>query len=257
MNIKNSFLISILFYLPCLGMGFQNSQYLNFPYISYSQEYYQTGRISWGLGDMIHNEYEAIIDKAIADKKDLSKCLIKNEPLLIQVIRQNFIDLAEKLLVAGANVEVKGFKYNSPLETAIHSGRLKIIKLLIAHKANVNSNGGWSPPLFKAIICSAKNYKNNVRMIQLLLDAGATVNNKYAGKTALHKVLEKYYLCNNLPIEISSSIVKELIKNGADCNIKNNLNNTPLDLAQENFPELVPIIHKQLEIRGWKDIMQC
>lgn len=225
-------------------MGFYNP-----PYISYSQEYYQTGRISWGLGDMIHNEYEATIDKAIVDKEDLSKCLINNEPLLIQVITQNFIDLAEKLLAAGADIQVTGFNYTSPLITAIHFGRLKIIKLLIAHKADVNNNNGWPPPLFKAIICAEKKHKNNARMIQLLVNAGANVNNKYAGKTALHKVLEKYYLCNNFPIEIRSSIVKELIKNGADCNIENNDGKTPVEVAQKYFPELVPVMLEALKDR--------
>ncbi len=75
----------------------------------------------------------------------------------------NKIDMAELLIDAGAEV-------NGPLGAAACIDNVEIAALLLDRGAEINGTGSWSP-LEEAL------YWNNQRVIDLLLDCGASLHN--------------------------------------------------------------------------------
>jgi hypothetical protein len=92
-------------------------------------------------------------------------------------------DATEWLIKHGARVDVRGVNEWTALHAACRAGYEGIVRVLVAHGADVNTNtvidGGWTP-LMQA--CAVGNRK----LVELLLDHGAdpSVRNTYEGGTA-------------------------------------------------------------------------
>lgn len=242
------FVSALLPFLPCLGFE---------PMIGCSDghhsSYQPTNTQKYSEAE-IYSEYAELIDNAIINKQDLNtlKHPRTNEPLLPSLATHGHIfnNLIKKMFDNGANIEIQDGIQCSPLAKAAYYGNLETVKLLLQLGANTENNSKKNNlaerPLIKATQCSSKEYKNNIEMITLLLTYGAYINIQGQFKeTALHAVLTEPYFFNP-PIELRASLINILIAHGADLYIKNNCGKTPLDLAKEKFPDLVPVMLQAL-----------
>ncbi len=144
--------------------------------------------------------------------------------------------VADELIKAGAKVnESNGRRASaSPLNHAALEGRADVVKVLIAHKADVTS--GEAPgPLIGAT------FAGRDRVVEVLLDAGVTANEETAVKheSALHVAAGGGFADMGCPehvtAEIRLKIAKLLIEKGADVNAKADVgyfvDSTPLHAA--------------------------
>lgn len=207
----------------------------------------------------LYSEYAELIDNAIIKKQDLNTLEHPrtNEPLLLTLATYDhfFNNLIKKMLDNGANIEVQSILQSSPLVKAIRNGHLETVKFLLQLGANTENNSTKNNlaerPLIEATRCSSKECKNNVEMITLLLTYGAYINIQgQFEQTALHAVFTEPYFFNP-PIELRQSLINILIAHGADLYIKNNCGKTPLDLAKEKLPDLVPVMLQALYERNF------
>jgi ankyrin repeat protein len=114
----------------------------------------------------------------------------------------------------------------SALTTAIRDNRLDILKLLLSRGTNVNVPG-QGLPIVNAASC------NDSERLRMVLDAGADVNLKFEGYTALMKACEENKMDN----------VKLLLKAGADMDAMDDKGNTATDLAaNKGHDEIVMLL---------------
>jgi ankyrin repeat protein len=135
------------------------------------------------------------------------------------------VEIAGKLIAAGANVNASDDNGCMPLcEAAIH-GSADMVKLLLSHGANVGGRGKNSEGHLNsdtAIHCAAASGRTDV--VRLLIDAKAAIDAvDEEGNTPLH------YAALSGPMEL----VRLLLERGANPNLKDRENHTPLDVAKE------------------------
>ena len=203
----------------------------------------------------MHNEYEAIINKAIVEKRNLNELKsAQSDPLFIVIAQNGFIDLVKNMLDAGADTEINDIYGKSPLSEAATYGHVEIVKLLLDHGADVENKKGKEIPLLKAASCKSQEGKNNISIIKWLLTSGANINAQHHlhKETALHSVLYKSYLLP-ISIETRASIITLLVSCGASLSIKDYQEKTALDRAQKRFPELVSTIEEQVKLKESKN----
>jgi len=148
---------------------------------------------------------------------------------------RNHIDIAEQLILSGANSEnpiyayfgpaVRGSNYNirrneglSPIHHAIMNNHAGLISFLLDKKVdlNIKSTSG-ATPLHEAV------RSGNIQNINLLLDKGADVNAVDAkGNTPLH---------TGIPSHVHREVVTILLSKGADPNLRDEHGDTPLHIA--------------------------
>ena len=136
---------------------------------------------------------------------------------LHRAARRNAVQLAEWLIVHGADINARAVRSWTPLNWATYSNAYQVAELLIAHGADVNARNNYEDtPLHEAAV------RNTVQFAELLIVHGADVNarNNYED-TPLHRAA---YVN-------SVRVVELLIAHGADVNARNENGNTPLYLA--------------------------
>ncbi|MBN1845621.1 MAG: ankyrin repeat domain-containing protein [Sedimentisphaerales bacterium] len=127
-------------------------------------------------------------------------------------------EIAKILLNAGADVHLTaGSSKRSALHAAAMLGDVGLVKLVLAHGANVDAGDRLgTPALFFAV---EGRYEEVVRM---LLAAGADVNQREKnGRTALHRAV----------MQNVEDMAEFLIDKGADVNIRDRYGHTPLKIA--------------------------
>ncbi|KAH8651560.1 ankyrin repeat-containing domain protein [Tricladium varicosporioides] len=116
------------------------------------------------------------------------------------------IDIARKLINAGADVNRAFSSEGAPLHNAVYAGRLDLVQMLLDAGADVN---GKAPDGNTALLNAV--HKDDIDIIKVLLDAGADIK-AFApverGRTALQGAAE----CGN------TAAVRFLLERGADCN---------------------------------------
>lgn len=165
----------------------------------------------------------------VTKKGDLLKVkeLLKNNPNLVKLKDQRnctalhyaadkgYIDIVKYLVSNGANAQAKDIDGDSPLHWASFAGKTEIIKILVLKGVDVNQkNNDKETPLHTAVRQGKK------AVVRLLCEAGANPNavNNYL-RSPIHFVRPENY-----SVEIS----RTLIENGADINLKNTYDETPL-----------------------------
>jgi ankyrin repeat protein len=128
-------------------------------------------------------------------------------------------DIVELLLAKGAEVNPAGSWPPSPLHIAVERGRLEIVQLLLQHGADVNRGTHSKRKPLHGIIYWKRDHKEITR---LLLAYGAEVNaiDSYR-ETALHKAAQNGW----------TGTAALLLEKGASVDMLNDLEHTPLDLA--------------------------
>lgn len=192
----------------------------------------------------LHDQYAKLINAVISKKINLNSILDHNFPILVSVAKKGFNDLVIKVLDNGANIEIKGSD-GSALSSAAEYGHFETVKLLLDRGADTE-NGH---PLIEAAELISHKTEKKVSILSLLLERGAKVNAQcFFGFTALHHILRREQLFP-VPIETITSLIKTFVHYGADINIKNYDEDTPLSLAQFYYPQVVPIMLKMQEER--------
>jgi ankyrin repeat protein len=168
----------------------------------------------------------------ISDTMRTSKCT----PLHSAVLMPN-IKALEYLLEQGADPEAsaQGFR---PLHIAVRWGNAAMVKVLIAHKADVNAAQvpAVDPPLHVAV------FGGNVEIIRLLLDHGAKVNALGGnGSPALHHATW------------NDEIFNLLLERGADPKLEQSHGVTTLHMAcQDGSKALVEkLLQLQPDLDAW------
>lgn len=136
---------------------------------------------------------------------------------LIDAIEANQFKMVDNFLKTGINIDApqKYTKENTPLTAAIELNNLEMVKFLVEHGANVNTNK--ISPLLTATYIGNR----TLDIVKFLVEHGADVNVRNKdGDTPLYNAF-----CNSDGIEM----VKFLVEHGADVNAVDNLNGeTPI-----------------------------
>ena len=156
-----------------------------------------------------------------------------NTPLHGAVIMSSS-SIADRLLAAGANINAVNKDGNTPLHIALRKKNISLVETLLAAKADINvANNEGDTPLHIAAFMSLDS------IVDKLLDAGAHTNTtNTSGDTPLH---------NAASCPSADSIVDKLLAAGANINAANNEHNTPLHIVVRTslFSKLV--LHTQLQ----------
>lgn len=150
-----------------------------------------------------HNEIDTV--RRIVNNVNANSVLGGYAPLH-WAAQEGYLEMAELLIDAGADLNVRDDCGFSPLHKAVGENDTNMAKLLIAKGADVNSydeiNG---TPLFTA--CA----HNRLSISELLLSSGADVNvcDKYGNSPIVYAVIRGHY-----------DIVKQLIRYHANIDVK-------------------------------------
>lgn len=175
------------------------------------------------LAEAIINNSKIAAQLLLTHKADPNLAIEEGTPLFLAIIFNNH-ELVELLLNGGADSN-EIFKDMSPLYFALHKAADKnnpvdidsyitIMELLLEKKARINTKFKGSTPLDLALTLK------NKKLIYLLINE--PVNE--TGSTSLHQAVE----ANDI------TKTKLLIENGANCQQKNKLNLTPLQICKKN-----------------------
>lgn len=137
-----------------------------------------------------------------------------DSPLLIACKEEN-LQLVQRLIDLGANIELQNDRMINPLLNVVQSGNLNQLSLLIKKNANINvkNNDGMTPLLLSVL------YGHN-DLVNVLIDAGADLDAQEYDD--LYSAL--MIACNNGNLEI----VKKLINAGAKIDLVNKNENNAL-----------------------------
>jgi ankyrin repeat protein len=152
----------------------------------------------------------AILKQLIAAGADVNHC----NGLLEQAVYHKNIESIDILLEAGVPIDGRPGDLHSPLTTAIRENNLDIISHLLSKGADPNAPGEGLPVTMAARFA-------DTRRLKMILDAGADINWKYKGRTALMEASE-WNMAGN---------VKFLLEKGADANTVDNTGKSAMDLA--------------------------
>ncbi len=168
-------------------------------------------------------EFAVCYNKALAAKyliKHGAKCGLL---CLMYAVQNGNHELAKLILDSGVNPN--GDSDNIPLMSAVESGHINIVELLVEYIADVNiKDKNEITPL---ILCADKNF---IGIAGCLVANGADINAKDKdGHTALMHAASK----DNL------DMVRLFVENGADHTAENSQNKSALDFAIENDALLI------------------
>jgi ankyrin repeat protein len=132
-------------------------------------------------------------------------------------------DKVRQLLLAGANVEERGWVDDNPytpLQIAVLQNHTDVVQLLLEHGADVSATyGRGCTPLHEAACFG------HAEVAKVLLENGADVLATYdSGLTPLHQAAQN----------AEAEVAKVLLQNGADVSAKNDRGWTPLHWAVVN-----------------------
>lgn len=139
-------------------------------------------------------------------------------PLMAAIEAKSF-ETAKLLIDSNASLKVADDNGYTPLHYAVLNNELSIAQYMVSMYCDIDEpDNEGNTPLYYAV-------DKDIKFIQTLINAGADKNGKNSeGKTALHQAVIK----NNF------DAVKCLVENGANVNLQDNNNHTPIFYAQKD-----------------------
>lgn len=135
----------------------------------------------------------------------------------------------EELIQRGANVNATNKNGQSLLELAVDENYPEGINLLLSHGANPNGRGSMGRSALHLALLSG-----NLTVAKLLLEKGASPNIADRG---VQQNAPLFYIFSSPP-ETQQALVQLLQDYGADINILNNRQQTPLDYVLRYIPNI-------------------
>lgn len=171
------------------------------------------------------NFHDMLTDLVGGAKKHV-KPVVDKQKFLIKLIDKNDVDGVKDLLKKHKlNINHKDKDGNTALHYAV-SESPELVEFLLDKGANVNANDSEEHTPLHVAIAAKTNTNKKLKIISILFEHGAKVNKANKdGNTALHFAI-KY----NEP-----EVVKALLGEDANKKFKNDLDQTPLDLAKKYF----------------------
>ncbi len=152
------------------------------------------------------------------------------------------VDVARFLLEADADPNAVWSARRSPLHLAARQGGAKMVELLVSSGAKVNAlSHADATPLYEAALYG------NVAAVKALLERGATVNGRTqpqmygaGSRTPLHAAATGLpYVSQAIAEADRVVVVRLLLAHGADRSMVDEMNQTPLQLAEASSYKLV------------------
>jgi len=166
---------------------------------------------------------EQVVDKLIAAGANVQETSWRQETALILAIQNENYDTARRLVqVHGASVNPINIRSveTTALYVAVKQGNVPMATFLLDNGANINTQ--IASPHY--LLRQAANH-NDLDMIRLLVDRGASVNQRdLNGSTALH-------LLAGARGPEAADAIRFLLSRGADVNARDDEANTPLMIA--------------------------
>ncbi|RMB00065.1 ankyrin repeat domain-containing protein [Hydrogenothermus marinus] len=176
-------------------------------------------------------------------------------PLHYALFEVRDYEIAEKLLEAGADPDNPHGEFGlPPMHLAVDEENYEIIELLLKYHADINARSIIPDEKVHFGLPAPIHLAKTPQMIKYLLERGANPNAKTAyGRTPLHQAVmpsekEKDENGNTRVgaykyiTEKAIEEVKVLLEYGADPNIQDNYDKTPIDLAKEYQKERIEIL---------------
>ena len=176
---------------------------------------------------LINKDYDMKLIDSILDKNpDLG--IPKSQPPLVKAIKLGTINIVNRLISNGANVNIKPSNFKTPLIVAVEYNYIDIVKALVAAKADINYTGAEGDDNIMNIALSHRN--NDI--ISLLLESGINLEqtNRFL-ETPVH------YVCSfnkRTRKGLSLDIVASILYYG-DLNQQNIDGDTALHYLLENW----------------------
>ena len=149
------------------------------------------------------------------------------ENQLIAAARLGKIDVVERLLSNGDDVNAKDNDHRTSLHNAATNGDKGMVKLLLVNKADVNARNKFN---FATPLHWAAGYGGNQDIVDMLLSYKAEVNARDKdGRTPLHMAA---MMDGSKKSVHYVDIINVLLAKGADVNAKDNNDKTPLAVAE-------------------------
>ena len=154
--------------------------------------------------------------------------------LMYAIISSSDIEVVKFLIDNGANVNLKSNDGETALMNAYIRGNKELVELLINSGADANLISNLKDNYGRAKLMEASEIGNK-EAVELLIKSGVGVNEvDDNGKSALMYACEKHIISSS-----DIEVVKFLIDNGADVNIKNNVGQTPLSVSSGKVEKLL------------------
>lgn len=171
-------------------------------------------------------------DFLIAKGLDVNAKTDSENTSLHSAAENGHLDTVKLLIAKGAKIDVRTVRTSPPLHRAVKNEHAEIVKILLEKGADVNVCSSVYP---SSLFLCARN--KNTRIARLLIAKGADVNKPW--KRGAFTLI-------NYPLHIAVgkgdiTMVKLLINNGANVNVKDTHGRTPLYWAKENR-EIVKIL---------------
>lgn len=172
------------------------------------------------------NDLAKVAEILKAKTESIDEVNDKNETPLMIAVHNNQIEIAKKLIDAGANVNKQDTIEDSPYLYAGAEGRTEILTYMLAHstpdQSITNRFGG------NALIPAAE--KGQLANVKLLL-ADGRVNINHQNDYGYTALIEAVALRDGS--QVYQDIVAELLRNGANPNIVDNYGKSAKDYANE------------------------
>jgi ankyrin repeat protein len=167
------------------------------------------------------------IEFLLSKGADINSQNENNENLLYYSIMKKNKKIYEYLIQKGADINVINHDNYSPLFAAIFTENYELVELLLRKNVDLDINDALGNSILH-ISCKLCNEK----LILLFLNESIDINIKnYIGETPLHILISSVISSYN-PKKNYMKVFKLLLKNGANPNIKDEADETPLKIAQ-------------------------
>ncbi len=194
------------------------------------------------LSHAVYNGNSKIVTFLIENGADVNKRDNTGKTALFAAVRTGNVEILRLLIDKGAEIDVKGKRdYVTPLMEASERGHTEIAKILIEKGADINAKQITG---LTSLRMAAFNL--DTAMVKLLINSGANINavdmNGGTILTALASVSYKEMMMGGAMSGTTTrrvradmaKMVKLLLENGADPNIRDNDGKTALIEAKEN-----------------------